>query len=346
MVEAGIKVQAERRNALANQFAQQQTALQNQRDTALSTIQKEFSELPDEAKQFPAIQHELKRQQILADMDFDRNITSLRAYGQPGEVLNGGLKMVDEKYKRFEQDLKPIEETKFYDTSRQNWTKIQDSNKRINTVIEGINASRKLLDSGDERAALDNLKTNVIKPMSNMESNDAVGVGDALFKYTDLLSAPEVSQFQGKSAFNPTSYAVKLLSAKSREEKDGVKKDLMDEITSLFEANPKAFLKTAITGANFHVDAYNKSLKEQVINTTSPGVARRMGAVPMEYIAPLEDANQQQQANRLATPNPFGQSISSGGTVTPPSAMPQQQSQQANPLNAPLRGSTIFRIKQ
>ena len=105
-------------------------------------------------------------------------------------------------------------------------------------------------------------------------------------------------------------------------------------------------MKTAITGANFHVDAYNKSLKEQVINTTSPGIARRMGAVPMEYIAPLEEANQQQQANRLATPNPFGQAISSGGTVTPPSAMPQQQSQQANPLNAPLRGSTIFRIKQ
>lgn len=345
MVEAGMKVQAERRNALSAQLAERQAALQQQRDETLADVQDQFAKLPDEAKQFPAIQHEFKRQQILADMDFEKGVTSLRAYGQPSEVLNNQMKMVDEKYKRFEQDLKPIEETKLYDTSRQNWTKIQDSNKRINTVIEGINASRKLLDSGDERAALDNLKTNVIKPMSNMESNDAVGVGDALFKYTDLLSAPEVSQFQGKSAFNPTSYTVKLLSAKSREEKEGVKKDLIDEITSLFEANPKAFMKTAITGANFHVDAYNKALKEQVINTTSPGVARRMGAVPMEYIAPLEEANQQQQTNRLATENPFGQTVSSGGTVTPPSAMPQQQSQQANPLSTPLKGSTIFRIK-
>jgi len=342
MFDASMKMQADRTNALNQQIAERQIALEEQRAIKQAELQKQFSELNPEMQKFPAVLHDLKRQQILNDMDFEKEATMLSVYGQDPVVAEKQLKMVDDKYKRFEQELKPVEETKLYDTARQNWLKISDSNKRIGTVIEGLNATKKLIESGDKQGALDNLRTSVIKPMSNMESNDAVGVGDTLFKYTGLLSAPETAQFQSKSAFNPTAYTVKLLAAKNNEEKEGVKKDLLDKIESLFTADPTEFLKTAIVGANFHVDAYNKDLKNQVINTTSPGVARRMGAVPMEYIAPLEPGSVQPQ-NRLATPNPFGQTVSGGAGATGPANM---QPQQTNTLNAPIKGSTIFRIKK
>jgi hypothetical protein len=184
-----------------------------------------------------------------------------------------------------------------------------------------------------------------------MESNDAIAVGEILLKYSDLLNAPEVAEQKGKSALNPTAYVNKLLAAKSRDERDGIERTFSEAISNLFEADSGAFIKSAITGANFHVDSYNKLLKEQVINTTSPGYARRMGAVPMNYIPPLERPEDQQRAYSLATPNPFSkgmptapQSVSGGAGMSAPATM---QKPSANPLYAPLgnQGPTTFRIK-
>jgi len=343
MVEAGMKVQTERRNAIAAQLAERQVALQQQRDETLSDLQEQFTKLPDEAKQFPAVQHELKRQKLLADMDFDRNSTALMSYGQPSEAVNSRLKMVDEKYKQYEEDLKPIEKTEQYGVVKQNWQKVADSNKRINTLISGISKTKDLLDSGDRIAAMDNIRMNVLKPINSIDSDDALQIGEVLLKFNKVMSAPETSEFAGKPITNPTVWFNKYLQAKTKQEKENVQKGFYDTITSLFEADPEGFLETAIDGANSHVDSYNKRLKEQVINTTSPGVARRMGAVPLEYVPQIRKAGQQEPAYSLATQNPIGQSISGGASAAVPVAgQPQQQ----NPLNAPLKGSTIFRIKQ
>ena len=344
MVEAGMKVQAERRNALAAQLAQQQAALQQQRNETLADVQGQFDQLPDEMKQFPAVQHELKRQQILANMDFDRNSTALMSYGQPSEALNSKLKMVDERYKQYEEDLKPIEKTEQYGVVKQNWQKVADSNKRLNTLVSGIAKTKELLDSGDRLAAMDNIRMNVLKPINSIDSDDALQIGEVLLKFNKVMSAPETSEFAGKPITNPTVWFNKYLQAKTKQEKEGIQKGFYDTITSLFEADPEGFLETAIDGANSHVDSYNKRLKEQVINTTSPGVARRMGAVPMEYVSQIGNRSvQPQRVNPLDTQNPLGQTVSSGGTVTPPAATQPQ----ANPLGAPLKnqGSTLFRIK-
>jgi hypothetical protein len=67
-----------------------------------------------------------------------------------------------------------------------------------------------------------------------------------------------------------------------------------------------------------------------------------MGAVPLEYVSQVRKA-QQQQVNPLATKNPFGQSVSGGAGAAVPVI---GQSQQVDPLSAPIKGSTIFRIKQ
>ena len=337
-----MKLNAERQGALQQELTGRQAALEQQRAMKQEQLQKSFDELDQETKQFPAVQHDLKRQRIINDMRFEKEATILSGYGEDPRVVENRMKMVDEKYKQYEEDLKPIEKTEQYGVVKQNWQKVADSNKRINTLISGISKTKELLDSGDRIAAMDNIRMNVLKPINSIDSDDALQIGEVLLKFNKVMSAPETSEFAGKPITNPTVWFNKYLQAKTKQEKEGIQKGFYDTITSLFEADPEGFLETAIDGANSHVDSYNKRLKEQVINTTSPGVARRMGAIPLEYVSQIRKANEQQQANRLATPNPFGQTISSGGTATPPAA----NQPQTNPLNAPLRGSTFFRIKQ
>lgn len=337
-----MKVQAERRNALAAQIAQQQMAIQGQRDSTLAEIEKQFSELPDEMKQFPAVQHELKRQQILANMDFDRNSTALMSYGQPTEVINSKLKMVEERYKQYEEDLKPVEKTEMYGTAKQNWSSLTNLNKRVNGMVAEINKSRELLDKGDRDAALQNLRTFAVKQINSVPSDDAVQNMEILFKYSPLVGAPETAMFSGKKITNPTVWFNKYLQAKTQQEKQGIQKGLFETISEIIDADPEAFLETAINGSNGHIDSYNKQLQEQVINTTSPGVARRMGAVPMQYIPEMKRMEQNQPVNPLATPNPLISTGVSAATQSPLQAPIGQPAQ--NPLNKPTGGSTIFRI--
>lgn len=340
-----MQANAQKANQLQSELAQRQAALDEQRAVKQAQLQQQFSALDPEMQKFPAVQHDLKRQQIINDMNYEREATMLSGYGEPSEVVQNRLKMVEEKYKQFEEDLKPIEKTEQYGVVKQNWQKVADSNKRLNTLVSGIAKTKELLDSGDRLAAMDNIRMNVLKPINSIDSDDALQIGEVLLKFNKVMSAPETSEFAGKPITNPTVWFNKYLQAKTKQEKEGIQKGFYDTITSLFEADPEGFLETAIDGANSHVDSYNKRLKEQVINTTSPGVARRMGAVPIEYVPQIRKQSvQPQRANPLDTLNPLGQSVSSGGTVTPP-AVTQPQ---ANPLGAPLKnqGSTIFRIKQ
>lgn len=347
-----MRSNVQKANALQQELAQRQAALDEQRAIKQAQLQQAFSELDPEMQKFPAVQHDLKRQQLLNDMNYEREATMLSGYGEPSEVVQNRLKMLEEKYKQFEEDLKPIEKTEQYNIVKQNWLKVSDANKRINTLISGIAKTKELLDSGNKTAAMENIRMNIVKPINSIDSDDALQIGEVLLKFNKVMSAPETSEFAGKPITNPTVWFNKYLQAKTRQEQKGIQKGLYDTIVSLFEADPEGFLETAIDGANSHVDSYNKRLKEQVIDATSPGVARRMGAVPLEYVSQIRQANvQQNPVNPLATPNPFEQTITTGagaatmGAVQAP--MQQQaptQQQPQNPLNAPIGGSTIFKI--
>jgi hypothetical protein len=341
MVEASMKLQAERQGALQQEVASRQAALEQQRAMRQGQLQKSFDELDPETKQFPAVQHDLKRQRILNDMRFEKEATMLSGYGEDPRVVENRMKMVDDKYKQYEEDLKPVEKTEQYGVIKQNWQKIAESNKRVNTLISTIAKTKELLDSGNKQAAMENIRTNVLKPLNSIDSDDALQIGEVLLKFNKVMSAPETAEFAGKKITNPTVWFNKYLQAKTKQEKEGIQKGFFETIETLFDSDPEGFLETAIDGANSHVDSYNKRLKEQVINTTSPGVARRMGAVPLEYVSQTRKP-QQQQTNPLATENPFGQSVSGGAGAAVPVV---GQSQQANPLSAPIKGSTIFRIK-
>jgi len=275
-------------------------------------------------------------------MDFDRNSTALMSYGQPTEAINSKLKMVEERYKQYEEDLKPVEKTEMYGTAKQNWSSLTNLNKRVNGMVAEINKSRELLDKGDRDAALQNLRTFAVKQINSVPSDDAVQNMEILFKYSPLVGAPETAMFSGKKITNPTVWFNKYLQAKTQQEKQGIQKGLFETISEIIDADPEAFLETAINGSNGHIDSYNKQLQEQVINTTSPGVARRMGAVPMQYIPEMKRMEQNQPVNPLATPNPLISTGVSAATQSPLQAPIGQPAQ--NPLNKPTGGSTIFRI--
>lgn len=288
MVEAAMRANAQKANQLQQELAQRQAALDEQRAIKQAQLQQAFSELDPEMQKFPAVQHDLKRQQILNDMNYEREATILSGYGEPSEVVQNRLKMVEEKYKQFEEDLKPIEKTEQYGVVKQNWQKVADSNKRLNTLVSGIAKTKELLDSGDREAAMDNIRMNVLKPINSIDSDDALQIGEVLLKFNKVMNAPQTAEFAGKSITSPTVWFNKYLQAKTKQEKEGIQKGFYDTITSLFEADPEGFLKTAIDGANSHVDSYNKRIKEQVIDTTSPGVAKRMGAVLMQPVSQIQ----------------------------------------------------------
>lgn len=186
---------------------------------------------------------------------------------------------------------------------------------------------------------------NVLKPLNSIDSDDAIQIGEVLLKFNKVMTAPETAEFAGKKITNPTVWFNRYLQAKTKQEKEGIQKGFFETIETLFDSDPEGFLETAIDGANSHVDSYNKRLREQVINTTSPGVARRMGAVPLEYVSQIRKP-QQQQTSPLSTRNPLGQTMISGGagSATPNPVQGPVEEPIQDPLHKPLGGSTIIRI--
>jgi hypothetical protein len=336
MVEAAQKMRAEQTAVISQQLSQQQSILDQQRAMKQAEIDKAASEVSDEIKQYPAFQHDVRRQKILADMDYARQSARLGVYGQPVNFAEQRLKQVDQDLERYKDIAKPFEETQQYKDADKNWTELKDVGKRINLVTSAVNKAEELL-ATDERAALRHMRTNLIKPLNSILSNDAIQLSEMLIRYSDLLNAPETAQLANKSIFNPTTWFNKYTDADEK-----VKENMLDELgLRVFTANPRRFLETAINGVNGYMDGYNTMLKQQVIDTTSPGVARRMGAVLMEPIKQKVDQNQPPAVFPQQSIPFQGQAVQAGSEQMPAQqAAPVQQT----PFGAPPPGAV--RIKQ
>lgn len=331
MVQAAQQMRADQSAAFQQQLAQQQAALDEQIAVKQAQLDKYASEIPEETRQYPAFQHAYQREKMLADIDYAKQSARLKMFGQPTAVVEQRLKQVDDDFKQYGDLIKPFKETQQFKDADKNWTELKDVNKRITLVTSAVNKAQDLLKT-DERAALRHMRTNLIKPLNSILSNDAIQLSEMLIRYNDLLNAPETSQLSGKSIFNPTTWFNKYSDAD-----DKVKENMLDELgLRVFNANPKRFLETAINGVNGYMDGYNTMLKQQVIDTTSPGVARSMGAVLMEPIKQAEDKNQPPAVFPQQS-IPFQSQPVQGGA----SQMPAPQ---ATPFGAPPPGAV--RIKQ
>jgi hypothetical protein len=290
MFDAARQRQAQRAMLTQQKLMQQQTAFDEQRAVRQAEIDQSIAELSDDEKRFPAVMHDIARERAQIDLDYKRRSAALKTFGANPSDAERFLKTEEESLASLKEAAIPWEKTEQHKKAAENFGKLTDSNKRLNTLVSTIETTKNMLESGDEQGALENLRTNVIKPLNSIDSDDAVQIGEVLLKFRKLMNAPETAQFAGKSVFNPSAYINKYIEARNKQEKEGARSDMVAAIKSLFDADPKGFLKTAIDGANSHVESYNKRLKEQVIDTTSPGVARQMGAVPMEYVSPIKEA--------------------------------------------------------
>lgn len=290
MFDVARQKQAQRAMLTQQKLMQQQAILDEQRAIGHAEIDKSLADFSDDEKKFPAVMHDIAKERAQIDLDYKRRSAALKTFGANPSDAERFLKVEEESLSPLKEMAVPFEKTEQYKKAAENFGKLTDSNKRLNTLVSTIGTTKDMLESGDRQGALENLRTNVIKPLNSIDSDDAVQIGEVLLKFRKLMNAPETAQFAGKSVLNPSPYINKYLDARTKQEKEGIKIDMIDTIKSLFDADPEGFLKTAIDGANSHVSSYNKRLEEQVINTTSPGVARQMGAVPMAYVSPIKEA--------------------------------------------------------
>lgn len=281
MYDAARQKQAQRAALTQQRLAQQQTALDDQRFLRQSEIDQAVSELSDDEKKFPAVMHDLARERAIIDIEHKRRSAALRTFGLPSGEAERAMKVEEESLQPLKEMAKPFEETTQYKTAEKNWAGLKNVKERVGLVLGSVNKAQELMDV-DEGAALRHMKTNLIKPLNSILSNDAIQLSEMLIRYNDLLNAPETAQLGGKSVFNPTTWFNKYTQSE-----DNKKPEMLAELTDkVFQANPKRFLETAINGVNGYIDGYNNMLQEQVISPTSPGLAKQMGAIPIQPVAP------------------------------------------------------------
>lgn len=337
MYAAAREKQAQRAANIQQRLMQQQAALDEQNMVNQAQINQGINELSDDEKKFPAVMHDIERERAISQADYMRRSAALRLFGRPTGEIERELKNVEKNInERFGQYLKEFEETEQFKVAKENAGKLQDINQRINLVTSSVEEGRRLLDKGDKAGALQHMRTNVIKPLNSILSNDAIQLSEMLIRYNDLINAPEAAQLGGKSAFNPTVWLNEYMTQKDDDQQvmmESLKDRVLDVATKAFQANPERFLKTAVNGVNSYMAGHNKMIQERVINTSSPGVAERLGVYMLKPIELAPPAPQMPQVFP-STSIPFGgQSVQGGSTQMPaPSAAPATQPAQSAPI--------------
>jgi hypothetical protein len=303
---------------------------------------------------YPQVQHELARERALIEIDALRKSglmkTSGMRSGQGEREMHALEKSIENRYGSI---LKPFEETEGHKGAEKNWQQLRgkhDILSNLNKLIEeaqGIyqksvaaeQAGDSELAASLRKRATDFSSQSIAKALNSaITSSDAISVGEMLTKFPQLLTAGQQAQLQKVGPFSPN-----MLVARWMDMDRGEKKGLINDFVKVFQSDPGSFLVNATDAANIFSKNYNQSLKEQVIDVTSPGGAKRMGAVPIKEIINLAPAEAKRKINPLDTPRPGGQQISTGAATSSGGIAPEQEQ---NVLNRPLGGvsSTIFTI--
>lgn len=251
------------------------------------TIRDRIAALPYEADRLDATRRVIDQARTKAFNDGLRRIA--QTYGDLGLPNAENARKALEKSIDVNLPLpKPIEETAQYKSAEKNWDGgLREARKRISYNIAQAQKAQELMDI-DPRAALIHMRSNLIKPLNSILSNDAIQLSEMIVRYPDLLSGAEMSQLGGKKLLNPTTIATKFLSLDEK-----VQEDIVKKFTSAFaEANPQRFLETAINGINGYVSSFNRDINDQVIAPTSPNIAKQLGATflePLQHRQPKSD---------------------------------------------------------
>lgn len=249
------------------------------------TIRDQIAALPYEADRLDATRKVIQQTRLKTYNDGVRHVAE--TYGIETPQGQNALKTIKDSIDENLPLPKPVEETAQYKGAEKNWGDLRDTQNRISKVTGQVEEAQRLM-AIDKQAALAHMKANLIKPLNSILSNDAIQLQEMIVRFSDLLSGSELAQIAGKGIFNPSTLFNKYLTLQ-----DADKKNFVEKFTSaLSEANPERFLNTAINGVNGYINRYNTDLTNQVINPTSPTIAKQLGAVlisPLQSKSPQED---------------------------------------------------------
>jgi hypothetical protein len=249
------------------------------------TIRDQIAALPYEADRLDATRKVIQQTRLKTYNDGVRHVAE--TYGIETPQGQNALKTIKDSIDENLPLPKPVEETSQYKGAEQNWGALRDTQNRISKVTGQVEEAQRLM-AIDKQAALAHMKANLIKPLNSILSNDAIQLQEMIVRFSDVLTGSEIAQIAGKGIFNPSTLFNKYLTLE-----DADKKNFVEKFTSaLSEANPERFLNTAINGVNGYINRYNTDLTNQVINPTSPTIAKQMGAVlitPLQSKAPQND---------------------------------------------------------
>ncbi|CAB4136107.1 hypothetical protein UFOVP298_18 [uncultured Caudovirales phage] len=292
MVEARQKHQAQQQAAFQKQLFLQKENLEKEYLAKQAEVDNEVASVPEEDRKYPAFVYDAKRLKTINDLDYARRITDIETAGLPAEMAERKRKLTEDRLKHYEVDTKPLEETPMWKTANENFRAMDKLNQRVSGISSLINTTKSLFEEGKPDMALEHMKTNVAKALNSLQSDDAIQMSEILFRYKDLLSFSELTEMGGLSALNPVPYFNAFIKSRNESNQAGMEKAQQgfDKILEkMYRSNPKRFLETAISGANSYLNSYNDQLDNKVINVTSPGVARDMGAVKFNPITPLQE---------------------------------------------------------
>jgi hypothetical protein len=337
------------------QLAAQAAAIEREKAQRLAAFDEDIAMNLDPALgNYPQVQHEINRERALIDVEARRKAGLLRTSGMKGgqgeREMHALEKSIENQYGNI---LKSFEDTETYKGAEKNWQQLRgkhDILSNLNRLVEeaqGIyQQSVAAEQAGDtelaaslRKQATDFSSMSIAKALNSaITSSDAISVGEMLTKFPSLLTAGQQAQLQKVGPFSPNMIAARWMDMDSNG-----KQGIADKLVKVFQSDPGSFLKLATDSSNIFAKNYNQTLKEQVIDVTSPGGAKRMGAIPIKEIINLASGEARQRINPLDTQRPGGQRISTGAATSSGGMAPEQEQ---NALNMPLRGvsSTIFTI--
>ena len=363
MVEEMQRLNAAREEQKLVQFAQQKAMLDQKNQSELQAFDDDLKNIDPSLRDYPAVQHDIARKkQQLEEQIATRNLM-FSMQGQPSGMVEAELKNLREQYSQ--NRLPTFENLDQYKTVQANWNQLRGKKSvldNLNGLLDNANEKYQKIISAEQdgdtttatrlKKELTEFATaNIIKPLNSaITSSDAVSIGEMLTKFPSLLSLATQAQITGKSPFDFNLAAARWVDLSPSEKKDFASR-FTDNLQRAYSSDPATFLKNATEASAVFTKTYNNQLRDEVINTTSPGVAKRMGATLVKEPINIFQSEPERPKNPLYTPNPFGQAtVTSGaaGTMATPAQTGLQQpvKEELNPLNAQIKGSTIFRIKR
>jgi len=225
---------------------------------------------------------------------------------------------------KYGDNVLPFDKTDIYKNAVDEKKRIAKDLQKQATFGSQIQTLKDYIKTGNTEEAAKFAKSTVAQSMNSLTSDNAIQTTEMLIRYPSLLSKFDLNKLQGKPALaNLFSNIIEGTITKDKEQQlaDALSKDkgvLEQVIEYAARTNPRAFLKNAIDTANANISGLNKTMMENIIRPTSPGMARKLGIGELPQIPHLseEEGGAIQQPMQQTVPaqeNKFGSMKLPGG---------------------------------